>query len=56
MMEGSCQDCVRNFRDIAGWWYEIMLYVLGMENEVYEQKEVRKQPYGEQVSQKCGQA
>lgn len=55
MMEGSCQDCVRNLETLLGGGMR-SCFIKGMENEVYEQKEVRKQPDGEQVSQKCGQA
>lgn len=55
MMEGSCQDCARNLETLLDGGARAR-FIKGMENGVCEQEEVRQQPYGEQVSQKCGQA
>lgn len=55
MMEGSCQDCARNLETLLDGGTRAC-FIKGMENGVCEQEEVRQQPYGERVSQKCGQA
>lgn len=54
MMEGSCQDCARNLETLLDGGMTAC-FIKDMENGVYEQEKAR-QPYGEWVSQKCGQA